>query len=94
MLSDTKDLRSGNRNWKLRRFLRLSLRSLLLLTLIFSVWLAWLVSRAHRQRQAVAAIREAGGWVYYEFEYSDGIPSRGATSSFVPDAQSLSLIHI
>ena len=50
-----------------RRLLQYSLRTFLLLVTVFSVWLAIQVNKAQKQRAAVAAIREAGGTVMYEW---------------------------
>src|SRR5690348_1412282 len=36
----------------------------------------YFIDRAHRQRDAVAAIRRAGGWVYYGFELACGLVVR------------------
>jgi hypothetical protein len=55
----------------LRRLLRFRLRTLLIVTTLVCVWLAWHVHRTKEQRQAVAAIREFGGWVYYDYQYPD-----------------------
>jgi hypothetical protein len=55
--------------WTTRwRSVRLSVRALMVLTLIFGSWLGWLVRRAHIQRHAVAAIARAGGRAYYGWE--------------------------
>lgn len=43
------------------RWLRISLRSLLLLTLVIAVGIAWFANYAHRRKSAFAAIRDAGG---------------------------------
>ena len=50
----------------LRHRLRLSVRALIVLVLIVGGWLGWLVRGARIQREAVTAIRRAGGWVYYD----------------------------
>jgi hypothetical protein len=49
-----------------RRRLRISVRGLMVLVLVSAGGLGWTVSRAQIQREAVAAIRRAGGWVVYE----------------------------
>jgi hypothetical protein len=54
-----------------RRYLRLSVRGLIVLVLVVGVWLGWLVCGARVQREAVAAIKEAGGWVEYDWERGD-----------------------
>ena len=41
-----------------RRFLRFSVRGLIVLVLVIGVWLGWLVRSARIQREAVAAIRK------------------------------------
>ena len=72
-----------------RKLLRLCLRGLLFGIILLCVALAWVANRANSQRKAVAAIRKAGGWVYYDTNYSDGIPSRGSTNDFLPEGNSL-----
>ncbi len=51
-----------------RRFLRFTLRSLLLLMLVVCVALGWKVERARKQRDAVNWIQELGGSVSYDYE--------------------------
>jgi internalin A len=65
------------RPWRNR--LRLSVRGLLILVLVIGGWLGWIVRNARVQRDAVAAIEEAGGHVWYDWESKDGfqIPSEG-----------------
>jgi hypothetical protein len=48
--------------------MRFSLSTLLLLITIFGVWLGFRTNRARSQRRAVAAIRQAGGIVIYDYE--------------------------
>jgi hypothetical protein len=62
-----------------RRRLRLSVRGLILLVLAIGAGLGWMVHRAHLQRDAVAAIRRAGGTIGYEWEVQHGY--------FVPGSQ-------
>lgn len=50
-----------------RRFLRVSLRTLLVLLTIGCVWLGWKVNKAQKQRAAVAWVEEMGGEVGYEY---------------------------
>lgn len=54
------------RRWQ--RFLRLSVRGLIAVVLVISVWLGSLV-RHRIQREAVAAIRRAGGWCLYDWQW-------------------------
>jgi internalin A len=56
-----------SRPW--RRFLRFSVRGMIVLVLVIGVWLGWIVHSARVQRQAVAAIERAGGKVAYDWEY-------------------------
>ena len=55
-----------------RRFLRLSVRGLIVLVLVIGGWLGWLVRTARTQRDAVVAIKIAGGHVAYNWEWKDG----------------------
>ena len=59
-----------SRPW--RRFLRFSVRGLMVVVLVFVAGLGWLVREARIQRDAVAAITKAGGTVYSDWEWSDG----------------------
>jgi len=60
------------RRWSWRQY---SISTLLVFVTIVSVGLGLVRNRAERQRRAVAAIRESGGWVRYEFEPTDGTPA-------------------
>jgi len=51
--------------------LRFSLRTFLALVTIFCIALTWQLHRAKLQRNAAAAIRAAGGWVYYDYQGHD-----------------------
>lgn len=55
-----------------RRRLRISLRGLMILVLIVGGVLGWIIHRARVRREAVAAIRQAGGTVYYQWQWRDG----------------------
>ena len=55
-----------SRPW--RRFLRFSVRGMIVLVLVVGGWLGWIVRSARIQREAVAAIEKAGG----EVEYGSG----------------------
>ncbi len=59
-----------SRPW--RRFLRFSVRGLIVLVLVIGAGLGWVVRSARIQREAVAAIRNAGGVVFYDWEWSNG----------------------
>ncbi len=61
------------RSW--RRWLRLSLRGLIVLVLIIGGclgWIAHIVRSAQRQRAAVAAVRKVGGSVLYDWQFDGG----------------------
>ena len=63
-----------SRPW--RRFLRFSVRGLIVLVLVIGGWLGWIVRSARIQREAVAAIKSIGGIVTYDWELKNenGIP--------------------
>ena len=54
---------SVSRPW--RRYLRFSVRGLIVFVLVIGVGLGWIVRSAHIQRDAVAAITKAGGLTFY-----------------------------
>ncbi len=56
-----------------RRYLRVSLRSLVVLILVIGGYLGWIVHTARVQRDAVAAIRKLEGTVRYDWERKDGL---------------------
>ncbi len=72
----TNQNRPISRPW--RRFLRFSVRELIVIVLVIGGWLGWIVRSARVQREAVAAIKAAGGLPVYEWEniVRDGEPSR------------------
>jgi hypothetical protein len=51
-----------------RKFLRFSVRGMIVLVLVVGVWLGWMVRGARIQREVVAAIQNAGGTVHYNGE--------------------------
>jgi Leucine-rich repeat (LRR) protein len=55
-----------------QRFLRFSVRGLIVLVLVTGVSLGWLVRIARNQRDAVAAIEKARGMVFYNWAWSNG----------------------
>jgi hypothetical protein len=55
-----------------RRFLRFSVRGLIIFVVVLGAGLGWIVRQAHIQRDAVAAIRKAGGRVSYNWEWDPG----------------------
>ncbi len=64
------------RSWQ--RYLRLSVRGLIVLVLVIGAGLGWLVHSARVQREAVAAIQRAEGTINYEWELSNGKYIQGA----------------
>lgn len=65
--------------------LRFGTRTLLVVVTIFCVWLGLHVRRTQSQRDGVAAIREYGGWVRYDFQFPD---DNFRASGFVGKAES------
>ena len=57
---------------RLRRHLRVSLKTMMVLVVILAVPLAWGVNKAREQRRAVAAVQKYGGWVHYDYEFVGG----------------------
>jgi len=60
----------ASRPW--RRYLRFSVRGLIVLVLVIGGWLGWLVRGAHIQREAVAGITRACGSVKYDYGWTNG----------------------
>jgi internalin A len=54
-----------------RRFLRFTVRGLIVFVIVVGAGLGWIVRQAHIQRDAVAAIRKAGGTATYDWEWRD-----------------------
>ena len=54
------------------RYMRLSVRSFIVLIFVIGVWLGWIVRRAQFQRDVVAVIRKAGGAVCYDWRWRNG----------------------
>ncbi len=48
--------------------LRFSVRGLIVVVLVIGGWMGWMVRCARIQREAVAAIKKAGGGVCYDWE--------------------------
>lgn len=57
----------------MRNNLRFSLRTLLIVTTGFAVWLGVHLGHATTQRRAVKVIEEYGGSVYYDYQFTDSI---------------------
>jgi internalin A len=54
-----------------RRFLRFSVRGLIVVVLAIGCWLGWIIRSARIQREAAAAIEQARGFCVYEWQYDD-----------------------
>lgn len=63
------------------RYLRFSVRTLLVMLTLFCVWLGWKAQRARTQREVVAWVHEMGGSVYYDYEID------GKNGTFVSNPQ-------
>jgi len=58
-----------------RRFFRYSLRTLMIVVTVFCVWMGITAKRARDQRQAVEAVREVSGQVFYKHQWPLNSPS-------------------
>jgi len=54
-----------------RRWFQYSLRTFLLIVTLICVWLGWRITAARQQRLAVAAVRELGSGIEYDFDKND-----------------------
>jgi hypothetical protein len=63
---------AGSISSRQRRFLRISVRGLIVLVLAFGVGFGWFVRSARIKRDAVAAITKADGSFQYDWEWSNG----------------------
>jgi hypothetical protein len=54
------------------RWKTISVRGLLLLILVIGLWLGFVANKAREQREAVAALQEFGGFVHYDWEFTNG----------------------
>jgi internalin A len=58
-----------SRPW--RTFIRFSVRGLVVVVLVIGGWLGWIVRSVRIEREAVAAVKRAGGGVVYDWEWSN-----------------------
>ena len=65
----------------IRRRLRISLRTTMLVIVVVAIWLSWNVNRAREQHEAVAAVQKYGGWVHYDYEFVNGKLTPGQSPS-------------
>jgi internalin A len=70
-------MRASPASWSWRRYLRFSVRGLIVLVLVNGVGMGWLVHKARIQREAVGAITTAGGNVAYDWDWSNGTSVAG-----------------
>jgi hypothetical protein len=57
-----------------RKYLRFSVRGLIVLVLLIGAGLGWIVRDAHIERDAFAAVVRAGGNLQYDWQWSNGMP--------------------
>jgi hypothetical protein len=77
--------KTQHRPSRAQRLVQFSLRGLLLLVAVCSVWLGIAFHRAREQARAVAAIKAAGGTVYYDYQQGADLYSADpAAESNVP----------
>ena len=67
-----------------RRWFAVSVRTLMLFVLGTGAGLGWKANRAATQKWAVARIREAGGNVFYDYEFSGKYPYKSGASPWAP----------
>ncbi len=60
-----------------RGYLRFSVRGMLIVVLVIGAWLGWIARNARIQREAVRAIKQAGGDVLYDFRWKSGQSIQG-----------------
>ena len=65
---------AASRPWQ--RFLRFSVRGLIVLVLVIGGWLGWFIHRVELQHAAVESIDKGGGFVTYEWDWKDGASNR------------------
>lgn len=82
--------------FQVRRFLRFSLRGLLVVVAVVSVCLGVAFHRAREQARAVAAIESAGGHVFYDYHGTDYDLDQSASSgipAWLLDALGVDFFH-
>jgi hypothetical protein len=78
------------------RWLRFSLRTLLLVVTIAAIFLSMRVNQAEKQRNAIVSVKQLGGWVHYGFEFRDGTFQAGSRSwvpRWILDRTGIDLFH-
>jgi hypothetical protein len=72
-------MRVGRISHPWRRFLRFSVRGLIVLLLVIGAGLGWLVRAARIQHNVVAAVQAAGGGVSYDWDSRTGVVVPGGS---------------
>jgi hypothetical protein len=67
-----------------RRYLRVSLRTLCVLTALCAVWLAYVTNKARHQRETVARIHALGGSIEYDFQREAQPAGKGSANARPP----------
>ncbi|MBI3462133.1 MAG: hypothetical protein HY000_03600 [Planctomycetes bacterium] len=58
-----------------KQWLQFSLPTFLAMVTAFCVWLGWHLQQLHEQRRSVAAIKQDGGRVYYDYQLREMAPN-------------------
>jgi Leucine-rich repeat (LRR) protein len=66
-----------------RKFLRFSVRGLIVVVLVIGGWLGWVVRSARIQREAVAAIKRGGGLALYRGEFGRPKPTGSGPTTWL-----------
>jgi len=69
------DITGSNPGSRRRYRPRLSVRALMAVVLVLAVWLGWYLHTVRTQQAAVRAIKEAGGWVAYDWDWANYDPN-------------------